>query len=58
MSYRDIDEALDFANLYQRQYPFCRQMVRYFEVFGRLSNKQVAALLRIKAEHNRKNRGH
>jgi hypothetical protein len=32
-------------------------MVRYFQVFGRLSDNQVDALLRIRVEHFRKTRG-
>jgi hypothetical protein len=60
MTYRNsvyFDQALQFAEDYQRTYPYCRQMVRYFQVFGRLSDKQVDALLRIRLDHFRKTRG-
>lgn len=50
MSYRrnDLDIALDFANLHRRDNKFCADMLRVFELYGKLTHSQVAAILRIR----------
>lgn len=44
-----IDEAIDFAEANIRSIDFCRRMLLVFRVKGYLTDKQVLALLRIKA---------
>lgn len=48
-----VDEALDFAELHWRTIPFCDAMLKVFRVKGNLTDKQVFALLRIKAGYLR-----
>ena len=46
----DIDKAIDFAEDYQRDVPFCAAMMRHYRTFGSLTPRQVSALLRIRLE--------
>ena len=55
MRYTEFDEALDFARENARVNKFCEKMLKQFEYIGNLTDGQVRALLRIKAE--RRNRG-
>jgi len=47
-----VDQALDFAEMHQN-IEFCRKMLLVFRVKGNLTDKQVLALLRIKAGYLR-----
>lgn len=46
----DIDQAIDFAEDYERDVPFCAAMVRHYRAFGSLTARQVEVLLRIRRE--------
>lgn len=45
-----FDVAYDFAENYQSVIPFCAKMLRVFAVQGSLTERQIEALLRIRAE--------
>jgi hypothetical protein len=51
MNNREFDEALDYARNYARTNKFCGKMVKQFDYIGRLTEGQVRALLRIKADN-------
>lgn len=50
MNNTDFDTAIDFARNYRKTIPFCAKMVNHFDRLGFLTERQVAALLRIKQE--------
>lgn len=56
MDQKLFDQAIDFAEQH-RNIEFCRKMLLVFRVKGNLTEKQVLALLRIKAGYLRAAQG-
>lgn len=43
-----VEQAVRFAQLHQNESAFLRSVIRQYEVLGRISTRQVDAIIRIK----------